>query len=165
MFELVEEALDEVAISVEGRAERGDAFAIEHGFDAGPCPAHTAGQRCTNLRRLIVHEEVYDRLIPKLVSVYKAIAIGDPSAPETLVGPLIDGDAFAAMENALEAARAAGARVHGGRRVDVRSIPMRRWPIVRASLVATCSARWSASSMKSSRSEALSFPTMSSCAK
>ena len=79
----------------------------------------TAGQRCTTLRRLIVHADVYDRLIPKLIGVYESIAIGDPRAPDTLVGPLIDQASFAAMEHALDAARAAGGRVHGGGRVDV----------------------------------------------
>jgi aldehyde dehydrogenase (NAD+) len=79
----------------------------------------TAGQRCTTLRRLIVHEDVYDQLIPRLVTVYQNIAIGDPRATDTLVGPLIDADAFAAMERALDAARAAGGTVHGGGRVDV----------------------------------------------
>ena len=79
----------------------------------------TAGQRCTSLRRLIVHESVYDALIPKLKAVYARIAVGNPAASEALVGPLIDGAAFEAMQNALAAARAAGAAVHGGERVDV----------------------------------------------
>ncbi|MDT9598763.1 L-piperidine-6-carboxylate dehydrogenase [Sphingosinicella rhizophila] len=79
----------------------------------------TAGQRCTTLRRLIVHEEVYDRLVPALIRVYAGVAVGDPREPDTLVGPLIDADAFAAMERALDAARAAGGHVHGGGRVDV----------------------------------------------
>ncbi|MES2496000.1 MAG: aldehyde dehydrogenase family protein [Pseudomonadota bacterium] len=79
----------------------------------------TAGQRCTTLRRLIVHADVYDLLIPKLTAVYQKIAIGDPRATDTLVGPLIDEASFTAMEQALDAARAAGGRVHGGGRVDV----------------------------------------------
>ncbi|WP_336490339.1 L-piperidine-6-carboxylate dehydrogenase [Methylobacterium nigriterrae] len=77
----------------------------------------TAGQRCTTLRRLIVHEEVYDALIPRLKRVYDAVSVGDPLADDVLVGPLIDGAAFAAMEQALSEARAAGGRVHGGGRV------------------------------------------------
>jgi aldehyde dehydrogenase (NAD+) len=79
----------------------------------------TAGQRCTTLRRLIVHADVYDRLIPKLAAVYEAIAIGDPRTADTLVGPLIDEASFIAMERALDAARAAGGRIHGGGRVDI----------------------------------------------
>ncbi|MBV8662321.1 MAG: aldehyde dehydrogenase family protein, partial [Hyphomicrobiales bacterium] len=79
----------------------------------------TAGQRCTTLRRLIVHGSVYDRLVSQLTRVYETIGVGDPLHTGALVGPLIDGDAFAAMQRALEAARAAGGRVHGGERVDV----------------------------------------------
>jgi aldehyde dehydrogenase (NAD+) len=79
----------------------------------------TAGQRCTTLRRLIVHESVYDALIAKLAAVYRAISVGSPIASEALVGPLIDGAAFAAMQRALAAAKAQGGVVHGGERVDV----------------------------------------------
>jgi aldehyde dehydrogenase (NAD+) len=79
----------------------------------------TAGQRCTTLRRLIVHESVYDALVPKLVKVYRDISIGDPTASSALVGPLIDGGAFKAMQAALAAAKAAGGIVHGGERVEV----------------------------------------------
>ena len=79
----------------------------------------TAGQRCTTLRRLIVHESVYDALVPKLAAVYGAISVGSPVAGDALVGPLIDRAAFDGMAAALEAARAAGGTVHGGERVDV----------------------------------------------
>jgi aldehyde dehydrogenase (NAD+) len=79
----------------------------------------TAGQRCTTLRRLIVTRTVYDRLIPKLISVYESVRVGDPLAPETLVGPLIDGAAFDSMQRALADAASMGGRVHGGKRVGV----------------------------------------------
>ena len=79
----------------------------------------TAGQRCTSMRRLIVHESVYDALVPKLAKVYRDISVGDPTASSALVGPLIDGGAFAAMQKALAAAKAAGGIVHGGERVEV----------------------------------------------
>jgi aldehyde dehydrogenase (NAD+) len=72
----------------------------------------TAGQRCTTLRRLFVH----DQLVPRLVKVYGSVKIGDPRAEGTLVGPLIDKAAFEGMERALDEARAAGGRVHGGGR-------------------------------------------------
>ncbi len=77
----------------------------------------TAGQRCTTLRRLIVHESVYDQVVPALRQVYASVRIGDPRAEGTLVGPLIDRGAFEAMERALAEARAAGGLVHGGGRV------------------------------------------------
>ena len=79
--------------------------------------AGTAGQRCTTLRRLIVHEDVHDALLPRLKHAYGQISIGDPLDPATLVGPLIDGAAFAAMQASLAEARRSGATVTGGERV------------------------------------------------
>lgn len=76
----------------------------------------TAGQRCTSLRRLIVHERVYDDLIPRLMKVYEGLPVGDPLAEGTLIGPLIDEAAFAGMERALERARAEGGSIFGGER-------------------------------------------------
>jgi aldehyde dehydrogenase (NAD+) len=77
----------------------------------------TAGQRCTTLRRLIVHSDVYDKLVPKLKIIYGKLRIGNPTEPGTLVGPLIDKLAFDAMQKALSDARAAGGKVQGGERV------------------------------------------------
>lgn len=79
----------------------------------------TAGQRCTTLRRLFVHDSVYDRLAPRLKRAYASVAVGDPLDANTLVGPLIDVEAFAAMQKALDAARIAGGVVTGGTRVHV----------------------------------------------
>src|SRR5215469_4988274 len=77
----------------------------------------TAGQRCTTLRRLIVHDSVYEELLPKLRKVYNSVTIGDPRETDTLVGPLIDKRAFRAMQQTLEAARNTGATITGGERV------------------------------------------------
>jgi aldehyde dehydrogenase (NAD+) len=77
----------------------------------------TAGQRCTTLRRLIVHDDVYDELIDRLGRVYASVPIGDPREPGTLVGPLIDARAFEAMQQALHEVRAGGGTVQGGTRV------------------------------------------------
>lgn len=79
----------------------------------------TAGQRCTTLRRLIVHESVYDALVPRLAQVYQRISVGSPIESDALVGPLIDGAAFEAMQASLRDAAAHGGIVHGGERVDV----------------------------------------------
>ncbi len=76
----------------------------------------TAGQRCTTLRRLIVHESVHDRLLGRLREIYGRIKVGDPREPGTLVGPLIDKAAFDAMQKALEEAKAQGGNVFGGTR-------------------------------------------------
>lgn len=77
----------------------------------------TAGQRCTTLRRLIVHEAIADALLPQLKRAYASLPVGDPRAETTLVGPLIDARAFAAMQAALAQAAADGGVVHGGERV------------------------------------------------
>ena len=83
----------------------------------------TAGQRCTTLRRLLVHDSVYDQLIPQLKRVYASVEIGDPREPSTLVGPLIDRQSFEAMQSTLDRVRAAGATVHGGDRVSPSAAP------------------------------------------
>lgn len=77
----------------------------------------TAGQRCTTLRRLIVHETLKERLVGRLSEVYGSIRIGDPRESGTLIGPLIDKRAYDAMQAALERARSEGGVVHGGERV------------------------------------------------
>jgi aldehyde dehydrogenase (NAD+) len=74
----------------------------------------TAGQRCTSLRRLIVHEDIYDPLVPKLIKAYSGLPIGDPLVDGTLVGPLIDTDAMDAMTQGLIHAKDQGGIVHGG---------------------------------------------------
>jgi aldehyde dehydrogenase (NAD+) len=79
----------------------------------------TAGQRCTSLRRLFVHEDVYARFVPGLKQAYASVSVGNPLADGTLVGPLIDGLAYQAMQMALSAAKAAGGVVSGGERVAV----------------------------------------------
>ncbi len=62
--------------------------------------AGTAGQRCTSLRRLIVHDSIADALVGRLRALIAKIPVGDPRDPDTLVGPLIDADAFEAMRRA-----------------------------------------------------------------
>ncbi len=87
----------------------------------------TAGQRCTTLRRLIVHDSIpdstYDQLVPQLRKVYGSVVVGDPSEPNTLVGPLIDEHSFNAMQKALADARASGATITGGERVLEKEYP------------------------------------------
>ncbi|MBN8941028.1 MAG: aldehyde dehydrogenase family protein [Rhizobiales bacterium] len=83
----------------------------------------TAGQRCTTLRRLIVHESVYDKLVPRLRQVYANVSVGNPVESDALVGPLIDEAAFNGMTRALEAARGIGATIHGGERQAAAQYP------------------------------------------
>ena len=77
----------------------------------------TAGQRCTTMRRLFVHDSVYDQLVPGLIKAYASVTVGNPLTTPALVGPLVDRAAFDAMQAALEAAKAADGTVHGGSRV------------------------------------------------
>ncbi|HLY57905.1 MAG TPA: aldehyde dehydrogenase family protein [Stellaceae bacterium] len=83
----------------------------------------TAGQRCTSLRRLFVHEQIYDRLVPRLKRAYESVRVGDPLQPGTLVGPLVDKAAFEAMQAALSRAESGGAAVTGGGRVREETHP------------------------------------------
>ncbi len=78
----------------------------------------TAGQRCTTLRRLIVHESIADQLTERLKHLFGAVKIGDPRNGDTLVGPLIDEAAFDGMQSALEAAKKHQGSISGGERVD-----------------------------------------------
>lgn len=78
----------------------------------------TAGQRCTTLRRLIVHRSVKEELLARLVKTYAGLRIGNPLAEGTLVGPLIDEAAFKAMQVSLGSAQEQGGRLLvGGERV------------------------------------------------
>ena len=81
----------------------------------------TAGQRCTTLRRLFVHDSIYDALIPRLKKIYAGLPIGNPLNKNTLVGPLIDSASFDAMQSALTIAKNEGGQVFGGERVTVAS--------------------------------------------
>ena len=75
----------------------------------------TAGQRCTSTRRLIVQEDIYDALVEALIKVYRQIPIGNPLENGVLMGPLIDVDATAAMQRALEELQTQGGQVlYGG---------------------------------------------------
>ena len=78
----------------------------------------TAGQRCTTLRRLFVHEQQYDAFLPRLKMAYGSVRVGDPRQADVLVGPLIDGVSLDLMQHALFEAQGAGGKVTGGQRVE-----------------------------------------------
>lgn len=78
----------------------------------------TCGQRCTTLRRLIVHEDIRETFVQRLIAAVGTLNIGSPLDEATHVGPLIDNAAFDAMQRALDAARSQGGVVHGGERID-----------------------------------------------
>ena len=79
----------------------------------------TAGQRCTTLRRLIVHRDVHGELLARLEKAYGQIPIGNPLEDGVLVGPLIDEASSTAMADLLASLREHGARVVGGERVSI----------------------------------------------
>jgi aldehyde dehydrogenase (NAD+) len=79
----------------------------------------TAGQRCTSLRRLLVHRAIADKMVSRLTEAYKQVSIGDPLEPGTLMGPVVGERAVDQMMGALDIAREQGARVvTGGNRID-----------------------------------------------
>ncbi len=81
--------------------------------------AGTAGQRCTTLRRLIVHSSVVDTIVERVADAYRQLRVGDPFEDGVLVGPLIRERSWEAMTAALGRARDAGGTVVcGGERVD-----------------------------------------------
>ena len=78
----------------------------------------TAGQRCTTLRRLIVHNSVGDQLVPRIIDAYRTLSIGSPTTDGVLVGPLINQASFRAHQAALAAAVEQGGEIlYGGGRV------------------------------------------------
>jgi len=88
----------------------------------------TAGQRCTSLRRLIVHASVREELVDRLQRAYASVPIGDPLADGTLVGPLIDAPAFDRLRAAIDEATTDGGEVVvGGHRVLADDAPDARY--------------------------------------
>lgn len=86
--------------------------------------AGTAGQRCTSLRRLIVHRSVLDEFVARVAAAYKTLPIGDPAEDKTLVGPLINRASFDAQQTAIaRAVEQGGTVVYGGARVHIESAP------------------------------------------
>ena len=80
----------------------------------------TAGQRCTSTRRIFVHEDVYDELKDKLVNAYDQVKIGNPLDFDTLMGPLINGNAIVDYENAIDKIKESGGKILcGGTRINV----------------------------------------------
>ncbi|MEO7924885.1 MAG: aldehyde dehydrogenase family protein [Chitinophagaceae bacterium] len=76
----------------------------------------TAGQRCTSTRRLIIHEDIYEKVKNKLVAAYQQLRIGDPLDQHNHVGPLIDKDAVRMYLEAIEKCKIEGGKfiVEGG---------------------------------------------------
>ena len=74
----------------------------------------TAGQRCTSLRRLLVHRDIYDAFVPALVAAYASVRVGDPLDARTLMGPLHTAAAVTEFEEGLAEIRRQGGTVLTG---------------------------------------------------
>ena len=79
----------------------------------------TTGQRCTSLRRLFVHEDIYERFMEKLFSYYQSLTIGDPSNISSQLGPLISEESFRSMQAIIDSLKARGIKVFGGARLNI----------------------------------------------
>jgi len=78
----------------------------------------TTGQRCTSLRRLIVHKSILNKLSTAIADSYRGLKIGDPRDESTLIGPLIEESSFQQMQAALDQARQQGGELLcGGHRI------------------------------------------------
>ncbi len=76
--------------------------------------AGTAGQRCTSLRRLIVHRSVHDQVVARVATAFASLPVGDPLRADTLVGPLVTMASFDRMATALHTAVGDGGTVIAG---------------------------------------------------
>jgi aldehyde dehydrogenase (NAD+) len=80
--------------------------------------AGTTGQRCTSLRRLFIHTDVYDEVVSKVRHSFKGLNIGDPMDRSTQVGPLVSEQSFNQMQEKLNSCKAKDLKVSGGERLD-----------------------------------------------
>ena len=79
----------------------------------------TAGQRCTSLRRLLVHEKIYDQVVEKLKLAYAQITVGDPLDTNNLMGPLIDQQLVGVYKEAIARVKTLGGAIaFGGNVID-----------------------------------------------
>ena len=79
----------------------------------------TTGQRCTSLRRLFVHQDIYDDCVSRLRECFDELIIGCPSKDDSQIGPLISEDSFTTMQKILESLRAKEIEVIGGERLNI----------------------------------------------
>ena len=83
--------------------------------------AGTSGQRCTSMRRLFVHEDIFEACIERLKISFDNLVIGDPNDPSTQLGPLISENSYKEMQASFSNAKDAGALIIGGERLDIES--------------------------------------------
>jgi len=71
----------------------------------------TAGQRCTSVRRLFLHESIHDKFLSRLVDAYKQVPVGDPLSPTTLCGPVHTKSSVELYEKAIKDVKAQGGKI------------------------------------------------------
>ena len=79
----------------------------------------TAGQRCTSLRRLFVHEDIYDDCVKRLRNCFDDLIIGCPTKEGTQIGPLISEESYNRMQEILDSLKSKGVDVIGGERINI----------------------------------------------
>ena len=81
----------------------------------------TTGQRCTSLRRLFVHNTIYDDCVKRLEKCFDDLVIGCPSKEDSQIGPLISKDSYNHMQKVLDSLKNKGIEVIGGERLEIES--------------------------------------------
>tara|TARA_B100000886_G_scaffold133505_1_gene90082 strand:+ start:948 stop:2246 length:1299 start_codon:yes stop_codon:yes gene_type:complete len=81
--------------------------------------AGTTGQRCTTLRRLFVHQDIYNEVVKKLKISFSSLKIGDPMDRNTQVGPLISEQSFENMKKKIDSCKSKNLDVFGGDRLEM----------------------------------------------
>ena len=79
----------------------------------------TTGQRCTSLRRLFVHEDIYDDCVKRLQDCFDDLIIGCPSKESSQIGPLISEESYNNMQEILDSLKSKGVEVIGGERINI----------------------------------------------
>ena len=79
----------------------------------------TTGQRCTSLRRLFVHEDIYDDCVKRLRNCFDDLIIGCPTKEGSQIGPLISEESYNSMQEILDSLKSKGVDVIGGERINI----------------------------------------------
>tara|TARA_B100001093_G_scaffold519387_1_gene608175 strand:+ start:733 stop:2106 length:1374 start_codon:yes stop_codon:yes gene_type:complete len=79
----------------------------------------TTGQRCTSLRRLFVHEDIYEDCVQRLQACFDDLVIGCPSKESSQIGPLISEDSYKRMQETIDSLKSKGIDVIGGERINI----------------------------------------------
>ena len=79
----------------------------------------TSGQRCTSLRRLFVHQDIYDDCVKRLKKCFDDLIIGCPTKEDSQIGPLISESSYNSMQQTLDSLKNKNVKVLGGERLHI----------------------------------------------